>query len=350
MDSLFDPMLQSGENDDDSARVSAGLTLVKQMAESMNGSISVESQVGKGTTITIIFPAQVVDGSADENGEGLVRFAENRLRQESKQLPLVFVVENNEDVAFFIASHLRDRYNLRFARDGHEALKNAQDLVPDLIITNMTMPVMDGWELIKQVRSTPTLSHIPIMAMTSNLSEQERMACFEVGADNVLVKPFNSNELKILADHLVNQRSLLRDQLAQTSKDSSHDTQSTSMSKDDRDFIRKLVEVIGAQMAKDDIDMDHIAAALSINRRQLRTRVMSITGLTPVAYVLQVRLNYARRMISTESTPLTMIATRCGFLNLSHFSKAFKQQFGVSPQQYRKGLDDIAVVLPKSNS
>lgn len=350
MNRLFDPFSQNDNNEDNAAGVSVGLVMVKQMVEIMNGSIDVESHTGQGTTFTIIFPAHVMNGSADDDRVGIVQFAESRLRQESKQLPLAFVVENNEDVAFFIARHLRDRYHLRIARDGHEALKNAQDLVPDLIITNMAMPVMDGWELIKQVRSTPTLSHIPIIAMTSNMSEQERIACFEVGADNVLVKPFISDELKLVADHLVNQRSHLRDQLAQNNKDSSRGTQSIEMSRDDREFIRKLVEVIHAQLAKDDIDMEHIAAALSISRRQLRTRVMSITGLTPVAFVLQVRLNYARRMITAEDTPLTTIAGRCGFPNLSHFSKAFKQQFGVSPQQYRKGMDDIAMALPKSNS
>ena len=87
--------------------------------------------------------------------------------------------------------------------------------------------------------------------------------------------------------------------------------------------------------------MEHIAAALSLSRKQLRTRVMALTGLTPVAYVLQVRLNYARHMISRKDASLSTIANRCGFQNLSHFSKAFKQQFGVSPMQFRKSVDDI---------
>ena len=99
-------------------------------------------------------------------------------------------------------------------------------------------------------------------------------------------------------------------------------------------------------MAKDDIDMEHIAAVLSLSRKQLRTRVMEITGLTPVAYVLQVRLNYAKRMIMNEDTSLTTIASKCGFQNLSHFSKAFKQQFKVSPTQFRKSLDENNPTIP----
>ena len=127
--------------------------------------------------------------------------------------------------------------------------------------------------------------------------------------------------------------------------DGTPDTESDLMSKDDKDFINRLVNVIHAQMSKDDINIDHIAAALSLSRKQLRARVMSITGLTPVAYILQVRLNYARRMIASEDNSLTTIAKRCGFQNLSHFSKAFKQQFGISPLQYRKTNNDLS--LPK---
>ena len=113
-------------------------------------------------------------------------------------------------------------------------------------------------------------------------------------------------------------------------------------SKEDKEFINRLVDVIHAQLALNDIDMDHVAAAMSMSAKQLRTRVMAITGLTPVAYILQVRLNYARRLISNEDTSLTLIAAKCGFQNLSHFSKAFKQQFGVSPTQFRKNPDSIS--------
>ena len=113
------------------------------------------------------------------------------------------------------------------------------------------------------------------------------------------------------------------------------------MSKEDKDFINHLVDVIHAQMDKEDIDIEHIAAALSLSRHQLRNRLASITGLTPVAFVLQVRLNYAKHIISSDNSSLTSIANRCGFQNLSYFSKAFKRQFGVSPQQYRKDMGSM---------
>ncbi len=336
---IFEPMYQT-DDDDDGAATSATLSLVNQIVQTLGGNIQVESEQGKGTTFTIDLPLHVVEVSSNE----LSLMAENLILQTSddKQKPLVFIVENNEQVAYFIASHLREPYNLRFARDGREALQNAQNLVPDLIITNMTMPVMDGKELIKQLRDDSNLSHIPIIAMTSDTSEKERISCFEAGADNVLVKPFNSSELCILAQHLIRQRSSLRERFVKTSPEVGGNAHMTRISREDKEFINKLVDVIHVQMSKDNIDMEHIAAALSMSRKQLRTRVMNITGLTPVAYVLQVRLNYARRMIAKEDTPLTAIASKCGFQNLSHFSKAFKQQYGVSPMQFRKNNDNIS--------
>ncbi len=344
---IFSPFDQS-LNGDDGVSTALDLTLVNQLVTAMDGTISVESESGKGTTFTIDVPLQPAT-SIGTNDDGVLnhQIAEKRIRQAGDgnimQKPLVFIVENNENVAFFIASHLQRDYELRIARDGREALQNAQDLVPDLIITDIMMPVMDGKELISRLRNNASLSHIPIIALTSNMSERERLECFEAGADNVLVKPFNSSELRIVAGRLIKQRLTLRERFNKTSNDMSDHNQAKQLSKADQEFINKLVDVIHVQMANDDIDMEHVAAALSLSRKQLRTRVMAITGLTPVAYVLQVRLNYARRMIAADNTPLTKIASKCGFQNLSHFSKAFKQQFGVSPLQFRKNVDDISL-------
>ena len=338
---LFD----QSNNGDDGVGTGITLSLVHQLVMSMNGTINVDSELGKGTTFTIEFPVQTVLHHESNDTELSHSIAEKRITQtrdgNTKHNPLIFIVENNENIAFFMASLLQKKYELRFARDGREAFQNAQNLVPDLIITEIVMPVMGGMELISRIKSDSSLSHIPIIALTANTSEQERISCFQVGADNVLVKPFNSSELQIITDKLIKQRYTMREQFLKTSNDMAENTQAKPMSKADIEFINKLVDVIHVQMAKDDIDMEHVAAALSLSRKQLRTRVMAITGLTPVAYVLQVRLNYARRMIAADNTSLTEIASKCGFQNLSHFSKVFKQQFGVSPMQYRKNIDDV---------
>lgn len=345
---IFEPFSQGFNDDDDGVETALELSLVNQLVNKLGGTIAVNSMAGVGTTFTIDLPMRLGDSSFIESKEQVQQFAEHRINgsNDSTQKPMAFVVENNEDVAFFIASHLHNNFNLRFANDGYEAYSNAQDLVPDLIVTSINMPVMGGKELIARLRANAALNHIPIIAMTSSTSDQERIQCIEAGADAVLVKPFNSNELTLLANKLTKQRSSMRNHIVKTRVNDSS-AQST-LSKEDKAFINKLIDVVHSQMVKGDVDMEHIAAALSISRKQLRTRVHSITGLMPVAFVLRVRLNYARRMVRNEDTPLTIIAQKCGFQNLSHFSKAFKQQFNISPQQYRKSMDDINDSPPES--
>lgn len=345
---LFEPLSQSPDNDDNGPEVSADLSLVNQLVIALKGTITVDSEEGRGTTFIINLPVETGKSQGQAETATAVSLAEERINSTRKrrhhQRPLVFIVEDNEEVAYFVANHLKENYELRFAHDGREALNNALELVPALIITSLRMPVMGGKDFIKRVRANNTLSHIPIIAMTSDTSEQERLSCIEVGADAVLVKPFNSLELELTTKHLIDQSVRLRERLSKTINES----KITSISKEDKEFINRLVEVIHAQLALEDIDMNHIAAAMSMTPKQLRTSVMSITGLTPVAYILQVRLNYARHIISSEDTSLTQIAAKCGFQNLSHFSKAFKQQFGVSPTQFRKNLDNINPPVPLS--
>lgn len=346
LERVFEPFTQS-DNGDDGVETAVKLSLVNQIVQTIGGTITIDSEVGKGTTFTIEFPAKQADDSHAKGIAAPHQFAEDRIKSgggaNAKTKRLAFVVENNEDVAFFIANLLRDDFDLRFAVDGQEALQNAMEMVPDLIITNMMMPVMDGKQLMQQLRSTSLLNHIPIIALTDDTSDRERLACIRAGADAVLVKPFNSTELKLVANHLITQRSILRERYVKADNNTPDDAAS-SLSKEDKDFINRLVDVIHAQMSKDDINIDHIAAAMSLSSKQLRTRVMAITGLTPVAYTLQVRLNYARRMIASEDLSLTAIASKCGFQNLSHFSKAFKQQFGVSPLQFRKTSENSNII------
>ena len=342
LDRLFEPFTQ-GVNGEDAVGPGISLSLVNHLVKALKGDINVNSKIGEGTIFTVVLPFRTVRGQSVDNEKDITHFAESRILQTttSSNKPMVFIVENNDDVAFFIANLLQDNYNLRFARDGKEAYQNIQDLVPDLIITNIVMPVMDGKELIRLVNGNAALKHIPVIAMTSITSEQERMSCMEVGADFVLVKPFNSSELKLVVHHLLSRLTAMRDSITRTNDQHINEPESKQLGKEENEFINKLINVIHAQMVKEDFDMEHIAAALSLSRKQLRTRVMEITGQTPVAFTLQVRLNHARRMITTEDIPLTTIARKCGFQTPSHFSKMFKQQFGISPQQYRKNFNDF---------
>ena len=332
-DRVFEPFYQ-GNNNDEGVDTVVNLTLVKQLVLALDGSIDVDSGPDRGTTFTISIPAlpsagyeTVSEDSSSANADGGIPMAEA-----TRQRPLVFIAENNDDFAFFIAHYLRHDYELRFANDGMEVLINARDLAPNLILANMTLPVMDGKSLLKELREDENLNHIPVIAMTSNPSEEERVACIQAGADVVLVKPFNSTELQVQVDHLISQYTLVKQRYASIQIEAP----SSPTNDEDKKFIHRLMDVTIVQLNKGNVDIDLIATAMQMSRATLRSKVMAATGLTPVAFVLRVRLNKAQYMITHTDLALSAIANKCGFQNISHFSKAFKQQFGVSPMQYRK--------------
>ena len=340
---IFDPFTQS-ENGDDGVGTSLSLSLANHMVKTMGGEIKVDTEPEKGTTFTIIVPVQQSPKSAVERQEAAARFVRQPIDGENDKplKPLVFIVENDDDVAYLTAYHLRDNYNLRLLSDGQEAYEQVQGLMPDLIVTSINVSTIDGKQLIRKVRSNDELKHIPIIAVTDSRSETERISCLEAGANAVLIKPFNTSELKLVAQRIIERQTFLHERFAR-SCDTVPDKLCSTMDKEDQQFMSKFVDVVYAQMANQDINMDHIAAAMAISRNQLRSRITAITGMSPMTYALQLRLNYARRIIinNTEDLPLNVIANKCGFQSLPHFSNSFKQQFGMSPTQYRKSHNDL---------
>lgn len=336
-DRIFEPLTQSMDGTD-GVKAALGLSLTHHLVKTLNGTITVNSELGHGTTFTIILPYQLAPNEVIKRQKDAELFVRQcPVNDDDKVLkPLIFIVENDDAVAYLTASHLRENFNLRFLSDGEEAYDQIQAMMPDLVITSIRLSPIDGKELIRRVRSNDELRHIPMIAITSVRSEQERISCLEAGANAVLVKPFNTSELKLEVSHLLEQRLALRERFLR-SNDTVPEKIAASLSKEDQQFMIKFVDTIYAQMAKQETNMDHIAAAMCVSRNQLRSRVMAITGMSPMSYALQVRLNYARRMIiNNEDIPLTTIAAKCGFQSLPHFSNSFKQQFGMRPTQYRK--------------
>lgn len=333
--------LNATDNDKADTEAIISLVLARMLTIEMDGTISFVSEPGKETIFTIDLPYVPDNASATEHDKAIPNINE-WLRQDSSDktnAAMAFIVESDEDEAFLVARNLNDQFKIRYAREGWEALQSAQGLVPDLIITDAVLPDMNGTEFVRQLRGNETLSHIPIIAMANNTSEKERLKLFQAGVDVLLVKPISPEEMRFASRHIVKQRASLLERYRKINADKAPEPAEVQLSKSDTDFINKMVDVIHAQMALGSIDMEQISDAMSLSRKQLRSRVMDLTGLTPIAYVLQVRLEYAKQLMADNGLSLTQIANKCCFQNLSHFSKAFKQQYGVPPQQYRKGID-----------
>lgn len=345
---IFDTFYQ-GENSGTDIGSGIGLALVRQMAEGMDGQISVESTPGKGSTFTLSLPLkhgnriwerwspekqmQAEIDCFNRTEDRAMQAAETTASDDAAQ-PTILIIEDNADVSYYIGSLLKEDYRLLYARDGEEGMEKAKEYIPDLIITDLMMPEKDGYELCREVRRSDVLSHIPIIIITAKCSEESRIQLLDAGADAYLYKPFNADELHIRIVRLMEQRRLLREKYSKAMHEGNE--QSVELSIADKNFLTRLNDVVYGMMGNSNLSSDIVADKMCMSLSQLNRKVKAITGFSSSGYILQMRLDKAKRMLASTETPVGDVATKCGFPEMSYFSRIFKQTFQMTPSQYRK--------------
>ena len=343
---VFKPFYR-GENSQPETSSGIGLSLVYQIVKAMNGSITVKSEVSKGTVFTLTLPLRHGTGKwpAWTLSKVATGYEKWYVRSDPEKLPgpsetsagkeTILIVEDNPDVLFYMGSLFEGKYNLLFSKDGDDALMKAEEVIPDLIVTDLVMPGIDGYELCRRVRASELTSHVPIIVVTAKTSEEDRIKGIEAGADAFLQKPFNARVLNTLTGKLLEMRRSLREKYSQM-LDEEGETE-LGIPPADRNFYGKLTDVIHAQMTREEIDLDAIASKMAMSRSQLNRKTQATIGLTASKYVLQVRMSKARRLLDADaSTPVGEIALMCGFADMGYFSRTFKQICSMTPSQYRK--------------
>lgn len=313
---IFEPFYTTGYTGE-AKGTGIGLALTQEIISHLNGTITAESQVGKGTTFHIVMPIQ--NRSADP-------VTETEIGNSGK--PIIVVAEDNADVADLLCTQLEPFYEVVAARDGVEALKRAGEIIPDLVITDVMMPNMDGMALARAIRANDLTAHIPIIMVTARVTEQDRIEGIKAGADAYLVKPFNTEELLTRVAKLLEQRIMLRDKYAQTI------TQApvTDDAIEDH-FLARVEQVIVAHINKgEDITVTMVADDLNITARQLHRKVTGLINQSPAALIRITRINCAKTIMAAKpEMPLKSVALACGFTDYSHFAKVFRTVTGVSP-------------------
>lgn len=313
---IFEPFYTTGDMGE-AKGTGIGLALTQEIISHLNGTITAESQVGKGTTFHIVMPIQ--NRSADP-------VTETEIGNSGK--PIIVVAEDNTDVADLLCTQLEPFYEVVAARDGVEALKRAGEIIPDLVITDVMMPNMDGMALARAIRANDLTAHIPIIMVTARVTEQDRIEGIKAGADAYLVKPFNTEELLTRVAKLLEQRIMLRDKYAQTI------TQApvTDDAIEDH-FLARVEQVIVAHINKgEDITVTMVADDLNITARQLHRKVTGLINQSPAALIRITRINCAKTIMAAKpEMPLKSVALACGFTDYSHFAKVFRTVTGVSP-------------------
>ena len=364
---IFEPFYQGNHQE---VGTGVGLSLVKSLAEALGGHVSVESEPGKGSSFCVALPVKEPAASAlsaepdrvqeqlsqptaiflDDSVSSPSAFPSSPSEVITSDRPVILVVEDNADVATYIGMVLSEGYQVFYAANGAEGLSKASELMPDLIVTDVMMPDVDGLELCHRIRSSELTSHIPIIIITARVADNDRMAGIEVGADAYLCKPFLAEELLLRVAKLMEQRRLLQQKFMKSASLLSSETPDVAPAPTSTDevsvyernvleanerFLRKLDDVILTLMPLATCDATNVASQLCMSRQQLGRKLRAIADMTPSDYIISRRLEEVRRLLLEEpSLSLLDVALRCGFADNASLTHTFRRKFGVSPSQY----------------
>ncbi|MCK5783056.1 MAG: response regulator, partial [Desulfobacterales bacterium] len=254
--------------------------------------------------------------------------------------PLILIVEDNADLRDYIRSFLEDSFQIMEAGDGEAGLKRAIETVPDLIVSDVMMPRMDGYELCKKLKTDERTSHIPFILLTARASMESKIEGLETGADDFITKPFDQLELQIRINNLIRQRRKLQLWILNEFKKSSIDhilnidpPDLTSM---DQQFYKRLTKAVLDNISNPDFKVKNLVSLMNMSHSQLHRKMVAITGHTANQFIRSLRLTKASELLANKTATVTEIAFETGFNNLSYFTKCFRHQFGVLPSEYAR--------------
>ena len=343
---IFD-LFYSGKNKALGQTTGIGLNFVKNMVEKMRGTITAEN-TGQGARFVVAMPlnnpnveAYAWDGTIERaelrhprlNGQDTPATQYRDTEGNEPEPAMLLVVEDNPDIARYIGMVTGRKYNTMFAANGEEALAKAQETMPDIILTDLMMDGMDGIELCKRVRANDILNHIPIIVITAKTEDADRLEALGAGADSFLVKPFNADELLLRTEKLLEQRKLLRQKFAYGLPGNE---EYKEMREGEQLFLTRLTTTIHDNMSNSALNTAMLADLMHMTRTQLNGKTKAITGKTTNAYIQSVRMDRAARMLQQGTMPVGEIAMKCGYEDVSYFSRVFKQTTGITPSQFRK--------------
>ncbi len=333
-----------------------GLALTKELVKLMNGTIAVKSPaVGatKGTEFTITLPLQKV--SVEEITAIVPEFVKEPavtpviVRKQpltisnehtAPSTPLILLVEDNVDVVAYTASCL-PQYKLAVGKDGKEGLEIATDIIPDLIITDVMMPFIDGFEMCRRLRQDERTSHIPIIMLTAKADIQSRLEGLEHGADVYLEKPFHREELLLRIKKLLELRKNLQQYYSKqiginnTADISTEDIETLAIEKTEHEFVKKVREIVEANFSNYEFNIEQLCKLMFMSHSQLHRKLEALTGCSPNQFIRIIRLNKAKELLANPSLSIAALAQDCGYNDPGYFARVFKQEYGITPQEWR---------------
>ena len=257
---------------------------------------------------------------------------ERKVKSNGKELPLLLITEDDPEMNNFIAMQFTDTYQVIQAYDGKQALEILKNKDPELVITDLMMPKMDGIELCRLLKSDLETSHIPVVMLTAKGQDEEKVQGLKTGADAYLTKPFSPDLLKVTISNLIKSRKLLQDKYSKSIQVEPSKITITSV---DEKFIQDVMDAVDLHLANSSFTVEQLAKEIGTSVPQLYRKVKSITGLGPNECIRDLRLKRAAQLIKESGLTIAEISYKVGFGNPKYFSRCFSQQFGCSPREFK---------------
>lgn len=341
-----------------------GLALTRELVQLHTGEITVESELDKGSIFTVTLPLGR-DHLSEEDVAGapkshipLIRGTEgvNGSVPQSSTLetttspgshlplsrgtegiaPILLIIEDNDDMRTFIHDILKGKYQTLEAANGRDGFKIAVESIPDLIISDVMMPVMDGYTLCKKLKNDQRTSHIPVILLTAKSTGESKMEGLDLGADDYLTKPFDSAELTVRIRNLIDQRRRLRKRFG---REALFGTSGNELVSADQAFLKRAMDLLEQHLENPDLDVDWFSKEMGLSRSQLHRKLQGLTDKSASEFIRFIRLKRAALLLEQKTASVSEIAYQVGFNNLAWFRKCFRAQFGMAPSEYFTNKD-----------
>jgi len=364
---IFDRFYQAESSIENRQKGSGiGLALTQELVQAMHGKIAVESEYGKGSTFVVLLPYRLEEFAQNElDPTGSVQsvniqpkidlIAEEILRTEysesyeypmgDKSKPLVLIVEDNYDLRNFLLHSMKSEYRVFGAENGKEGFELAKKYTPDLIVSDIMMPVMDGLELCSRLKKEIHTSHIPVILLTAKAMIEHWIEGLEIGADDYIPKPFNLKVLQLKITNLIESRKKLRQLFSHSESVSTEELTTNQL---DQQFIERAYAIVEKNIQEPELSVDHFAREMMVSKSLLFKKIKAITGHSIVDFVNMFKLRKAASRLATNpQLNISEIAFEVGFNDPKYFSRIFRKVFGVTPSEYARTLHKSVIIQGK---
>lgn len=322
-----------------------GLALSYELIKLHKGTIEVESKPGKGSCFTIQIPDNLPpvekfthEQKADQ--EITEPFIFPVMKQKEPQFnlkgksPLLLVIEDNADMRYYIRENLSEKYQVALAENGKSGIKKAFKLVPDLVVSDVMMPEIDGYELCSKLKSDLRTSHIPLILLTARQSDQSHKRGLKTGADDYITKPFDMDILRLRIHNLLQNRKRVHRFFKNNSQ--SVNVDDLDIGSFDKTFLDKAMEIMDANIENENFSVEEFASQMALSRTQLYRKLKALTGKSPIRLIKISRMKRAAQLLKEKQLTVSEVAYKTGFKDVAHFSRSFLEYFGKNPSEFGK--------------